>query len=387
MTSACGPATVLSSRPETTPSTESSDPGPTVTEGGTPDARVAELLIEWTDQITRYLPDASHAEISQMLDADGCQTEDQLASEPDGFVSRIPKIGSWIEVTTDDLLQMQSRAGATDVPGDAVEVPRVGRVISGDPPDSLLVTPRTLQHLIDVAPMSETILLGVPENDASARVAPFARFPGGTAVFASTCMYPFFTMPLLQAAQDLGLPPADLITRYAEDPESPFAAAVLEHAADRPSWTWEDLAPTERTLAPEDAPAAVLATLVPFDITVRVPVSWADLDAMICTFSGLGWNDCVDLSLVPELPGIPLRGHVAADGTIDIVLFEVDAPLSQPLGVLGSVNAAELHVEASGDDRVFSAALGTDQEFATRRELLDAARRNPIFTLDGDRPR
>lgn len=128
------------------------------------------------------------------------------------------------------------------------------------------------------------------------------------------------------------------------------------------------LEPRSRLLDLESTPEDVLAKLDTYEVLVELPSDWSELkDGAVCTFSPLGWNECVALELFDA--GSHRLSVLANEGDrLEIWLVDyVDAGIDEPVALLGTTSPLK-QADPVG-------ALRVRLEDATLSQSLDDIRR------------
>ena len=162
--------------------------------------------------------------------------------------------------------------------------------------------------------------------------------------------------------------------------------------------SWEELTSWERSVDPEETPAAILAELVPFNVEVTLEPalasSLADGGWGICTRSSAGWNVCVPAALFADEVAAPegsydLDGYSVPGEPVDVWILPdpdalpPDAVETMTSGVasyfdhaIGPVGSFDVGVDPGTDLRV--AIVGTVAEPATADALQQAVEQGKL---------
>lgn len=120
--------------------------------------------------------------------------------------------------------------------------------------------------------------------------------------------------------------------------DDPLVVAVFDVArAQLPTVSWIDTPPDQRVLDPEEAPADVLSELELVDITLDLSEAWRTLDAVICTRTALGWNECARLDLIE----VAISAYVVPGEPLQFLILGPDARFSDIIADLGAVTLPE----------------------------------------------
>lgn len=180
-----------------------------------------------------------------------------------------------------------------------------------------------------------------------------ATTPSGKVFFPGNCQEKSFRGPLASKFGD------GLDTQLRGLSHRPVVALRRQLTA-KPSA--EEAPDSTRILNPQDAPAALLASLQ--IVAVHITVDEATgTNTTVCTRIAKGWNDCVVPDAATASSGLTVNAYLDASRRLEVWLLNADADVSKPIKKLGVIDfgrananarslAANIHVQLKGQAKV-----------------------------------
>ena len=243
-------------------------------------------------------------------------------------------------------------------------IPRKGTT----PPDAVDLAATVVEPVGEAIALGADLLIGYAPGDPASLggtavvIALFA--PNNEAVFLTPCSNRVWTNPLNTVARSSASPSVVEFVRRVVDPASPEAAYLSEKIppiTDSPITPWEETDPTIRILDPVETPAEVLAKLTQVPVLLRVPATWADLNAVICLRIELGWySECVPTRFEKGEVTVILWPYIDPLSSYPLEAWMLDSSgdLGGPIIKLATITPASLESASTGDTAVDLSLLG-----------------------------
>jgi hypothetical protein len=152
------------------------------------------------------------------------------------------------------------------------------------------------------------------------------RTAQGGHLFAGACAYPFLTLPIRTLLGDRNDPVLDRLVGM-------VGTQSIERLLNGPVSN----TPTPPTiLNPQDAPAALLASLSQVSLVIDRPADWVGPFTVVTKIDE-GWNDGVDLSQAVETPP-QIDAYLGKRRHLEFWLLDESADLVHPIQLLGTID-------------------------------------------------
>lgn len=221
------------------------------------------------------------------------------------------------------------------------------RMTNGSRPSSLVIAEAWVADL-EVLPADARVIVGMSNMESAAKDGDteLMRFAGvvtvsGQVGFVGNCMETVLGQPIRGFSTELhpDMPMEDLLVGLMTD--DTLLAEFREWNQPQPTIPWVEQDPTARAMDPDAMPPEFVYGMQPHTLSISIPKEWTAIArATICVrVTEAWWVPCI-----PFLPmgdeGVTSRqisGWLSPGGTIEIWLFEVDAPLEAPTAKLGEI--------------------------------------------------